>query len=66
VIKVNYSVELLKNAKVYGKPHKAGEFVEIDNDLLNELNEKGLAGAVEEIKKASKSARSGAVVKDGE
>lgn len=46
---MKYSVELLKNAKVHGNPHKAGELVNVDNDLLEELKEKGLAGAVEEV-----------------
>ncbi|WP_342535731.1 hypothetical protein MHI04_10990 [Lysinibacillus sp. FSL K6-1151] len=60
-----YSVELLRNAKVHGKPHKAGELVNVDNDLLEELKEKGLAGAVEELKKTSRTTK---VVgtKDGE
>ncbi|WP_312506935.1 hypothetical protein [Lysinibacillus sp.] len=60
-----YSVELLRNAKVHGKPHKAGELVNVDNDLLEELKEKGLAGTVEELKKTSRTTK---VVgtKDGE
>lgn len=49
-----YSVELLKNAKVHGKPHKAGALVNVDNDLLEELKEKGLAGAVEEVEEEQK------------
>lgn len=60
-----YSVELLRNAKVHGKPHKAGELVNVDSDLLEELKEKGLAGTVEELKKTSRTTK---VVgtKDGE
>lgn len=62
---MNYSVKLLKNAKVHGKTHKAGELVNVDNDLLEELKEKGLAGTVEELKKTSRTTK---VVgtKDGE
>ncbi|UYB50173.1 hypothetical protein OCI51_26570 (plasmid) [Lysinibacillus capsici] len=62
---MNYSVELLKNAKVHGKPHKAGELVNVDNELLEELKEKGLAGTVEELKKSSRSTKSVAT-QDGE
>ncbi|MGE7111233.1 hypothetical protein [Lysinibacillus sp. NPDC047702] len=46
---MKYSVELLKNAKVLGKPYKTGELVNVDNDLLEELKGKGLAGAVDEV-----------------
>ncbi len=46
---MKYSVELLKNAKVHGKPLKAGELANVDNVLLEELKEKGLAGVVEEV-----------------
>lgn len=51
---MKYSVELLKSAKVHGKPHKAGELVNVDNDLLEELKEKGLARAVEEVEEEQK------------
>lgn len=60
-----YSVELLKNAKVHGKPHKAGALVNVDNDLLEELKVKGLAGAVEELKKTSRTTKA-VGTKDGE
>lgn len=62
---MNYSVELLKNAKVHGKPHKAGELVSADNDLLEELKEKGLAGTVEELNKSSRTTKAVAA-QDGE
>lgn len=62
---MNYSVKLLKNAKIQGKPHKAGNFVNVDNDLLEELKEKGLAGAVEELKKTSRTTKA-VGTKDGE